>query len=159
MGAHLQSLRDRRWLAEIHDLLRDLVLVRHDAVATELNAGPKLPVLEGNPDGSEAGPVELEPFGVPWGERRFDVHEAEALELLDPAVARRDWDCEPATDVQRGDGMVEGPEKDPRRILVHDGLAHLQCLHGLFPLEREDPRDEARNLVRLKRPVQVADRS
>src|SRR5256886_16181822 len=99
MGAHLQSLRDRRWLAEIHDLLRDLVLVRHDAGATELNAGPKLPVLKGNPDGSEAGPVELERFAVPWGGRRFDGHEAEALEVLDPARARPGGECEPAPDV------------------------------------------------------------
>src|SRR2546428_13755222 len=113
MGAPLQSLRDRRWLAEIHDLLRDLVLVRHDAVATELNAGPKLPVLKGNPDGSEAGPGELEPFAVPGGGRRFDVHEAEALELLDPAVARRAWDCGPAAAVHSGDARVAGAGNDP----------------------------------------------
>src|SRR2546428_11796692 len=98
MGAHLQSLQDRRWLAEIHDLLRDLVLGRHDAVATELNAGPKLPVLKGNPDGSEAGPVEPGPFGLPGGERRLAVAPGEGPRLPRPAGARRKWGCRPATD-------------------------------------------------------------
>src|SRR5437773_1508616 len=56
---------------------------------------------------------------------------SQSLELLDPAVAGRDRNSEPAAEFQRGHGAFEGPHEDPGGVLVHHGLAQLQRLHHI----------------------------
>src|SRR2546426_833283 len=119
----------------------------------------KLPVLDLDLDGSQSRSVQLESSPVPGRFRSLPVQEAQALELLDPAVARGDRNSEPATEFDGRRRPLERSQQDARGIVVHDRLGHLQSFHeSLLPFERKDSCDEARDLVRLERLVEIADR-
>src|SRR5437870_9306220 len=80
----------------------------------------------------QSGSVQKKAPPVPGRLRPRAVDEAQPLEFLDSAVARRDRDSEPAAEVNRGCRAVERSQEDACRILVHDRLGHLQGFHGSY---------------------------
>src|SRR6266516_3369199 len=123
----------------------------------EFDAGREAPVFERDADGFQSGPEQLETFAVPRRQLALTEHEAEPLQVLDPTIARGDWDPEPAAQLDRGYRARRGPQEDSRGILVHDGLAHLKRLHRSVPLQRQDAIDQARDLIGLERLVEIPD--
>src|SRR5947208_2439056 len=97
----------------------------------DFDPGPKVAVLQGDPNRLQAGTKQLETLSVAGRQLLLAVDEAQSLELLDPAVAGRDRNSEPAAEFQRGHGAFEGPHEDPGGVLVHHGLAQLQRLHHI----------------------------
>src|SRR6267143_1003270 len=123
-------LRGHQGVAEVHGLLHDLAVWGSQyAGRADLDPGPKVSVLEGDPHRRQAGPEQLEPLSVARGQLPLAIDEAQSLELLDPTVAGCDWNPESAAQLQRGHGPFEGPHQDPGGVLVHHGLAQLQRLH------------------------------
>src|SRR5437879_7445047 len=125
-----KALRGQQSAAEVQGLLPDFALRGgQHAGRADLDPGPKVAVLQADPNRLQAGTKQLETLSVAGRQLLLAVDEAQSLELLDPAVAGRDRNPEPAAEFQRGHGPFEGPHEDPCGILVHHGLAQLQRLH------------------------------
>src|SRR5437867_7590468 len=125
-------LRGQQGAAELQGLLPDFALRGgQHAGRADFDPGPKVAVLQGDPNRLQAGTKQLETLSVAGRQLFLAVDEAQSLELLDPAVAGRDRNSEPAAEFQRGHGAFEGPHEDPGGVLVHHGLAQLQRLHHI----------------------------
>src|SRR5256885_13816939 len=125
-------LRGHEGAAKVQRLPHDFaVRSRQHGGRANLNPGPKVSVLEGDPHRRQPRTEQLEALSVSRGQLPLAIHEAESLELLDPAVAGCDRNPESAAQFQRGHGLFEGPHQDPGGIFVHHRLAQLQRQHGV----------------------------
>src|SRR5437016_1715588 len=103
-------LRGQQGAAEVQGLLPDFALRGgQHAGRADFDPGPKVAVLQGDPNRLQAGTKQLETLSVAGRQLFLAVDEAQSLELLNPAVAGRDRNSEPAAEFQRGHGAFEGP--------------------------------------------------
>src|SRR5216110_3365761 len=96
-GDWYKVLRGQQGAAEVQGLLPDFALRGgQHAGRADFDPGPKVAVLQGDPNRLQAGTKQLETLSVAGRQLLLAVDEAQSLELLDPAVAGRDRNPEPA---------------------------------------------------------------